>query len=87
MSSVVFRDGIPAAPDQVFGLSERDYATGRLTSSQAYVVTFQFPPTKATEAFEAVAIDAMLELREAWELEAGNEFHLEVMALRTLSDE
>jgi hypothetical protein len=89
MSSLVFADGIPAAQDQVFGLSERDYTTGLLTSVKAYVVTIQFPPTVATEDFEAVAIEAMLELRAAWELEAaGNDFlRLEVMAQRSLSDE
>jgi len=86
-------DGTPVVVTDIFGNAVRDESSGLLSSAQSYIVSIALPEDDddndetITFDFEEKALDAILDLRDKWEADSDNAFHVEVIADRSFSDE
>ena len=87
LSARTYPDGRPVSETDLYGYPLRDQ-NDLLVSAQLLVFIIDFPDTDEVESFESDALDVILDgLREDWQAEEGNKFHLEVQAWRSFGDE
>jgi Niemann-Pick C1 protein len=91
MSSPVFPNGAPVDIDTILGRVVRDNDSGLLVSAESYAVLVRLPGEDATkdlaEDVEKKALDALLDMRDAWLAEEGNDFALQAFGTRSFADE
>jgi Niemann-Pick C1 protein len=87
MSSPYYPDGTEVDVPWILGNSEEN-EDGTLTFAQLYIARIDLPDVEnLAEDFETVALDNVLDLKDAWETEPNNAFRLEVAAERSFEDE
>jgi hypothetical protein len=86
MSAEKYPDGEPVAEKDIMGIPER-YINGTLQSAQAYILKIGFPDNGSSEKFENKALDAILDLDDAWRAESNTNLRVEVAADRSFEDE
>jgi hypothetical protein len=86
LSRFFYPDGRPVDHEEILGNPEFS-DDNLLSSTQMYVTWIDLPFTDKGADVEAIAVDRILSLQEAWDAEDGNVFHLELFAARSFSDE
>jgi len=86
VSSQTFPNGSPVDIKAIMGNAIRG-DDDILISVDSYFLTIQLPEEYASAEFEKKALDDLLDLRDAWAAEAGNDFVLSIFADRSFSDE
>eukprot|EP00980_Cylindrotheca_fusiformis_P022918 scaffold9921_cov95-Cylindrotheca_fusiformis.AAC.1 len=87
VSALEYPDGTPVDEMQIMGNVERD-ADGKIVSAQTFIINIAIPEVedKALDVEEKM-LDNLLDLQDQWDVEAGNEFRLEVFGKRSFDDE
>jgi hypothetical protein len=86
MSAEKYPDGEPVAEKNIMGFPER-YVNGTLQSAQSYILRIELPDNDDSEKFEKKALDAIIDLDDAWQAESNTNFRVEVSAYRSFEDE
>jgi len=86
LSTISYPDGSLVDTQAIIGTPTFDQS-GILTSGQILLNQIYLPVIDEAETFEELAIERILELQEQWKSESSNEFHVEVFAERSFSDE
>ena len=84
LSMKEYPDGTPVSDSDIFGYAVRD-ETGKLVSTQSFILSIDFPETETAEEFETDALDAVLDLADLWDKKGP--LRLEVIAERSIDDE
>jgi hypothetical protein len=86
LSAKYYPDDRPVAEKNIMGFPKRD-SDGTLTSALSYIVKINFPDTDQAEKLESKALDTILDLNDAWKVESGITFRVEIAAARSFEDE
>jgi hypothetical protein len=86
MSAEKYPDGEPVSEKDIMGFPER-YVNGTLQSAQSYLLRIEFPDNDVSEKFEKKALDAIIDLDNAWQAESNTNLRVEVAADRSFEDE
>jgi hypothetical protein len=86
LSAKNYPNDMPVSEKNIIGFPERK-SDGTLTSALSYVVKINFPDTDQAERLESKALDAILDLSDAWKAESGIPFRVEIAADRSFEDE
>lgn len=86
MSAEKYPNGEPVAEKDIMGFPER-YVNGTLQSAQSYILRIEFPDNDDSKKFENKALDAIIELDDAWQAESKTKLRVEVAADRSFEDE
>jgi hypothetical protein len=86
MSAEKYPDGEPVAEKDIMGYSER-YMNGTLKSAQSFIVWIEFSDNDDSEKFEKKALNAIIDLDDAWQVESNTNLRVEVSAYRSFEDE
>jgi hypothetical protein len=86
MSAEKYPDDEPVAEKDIMGYPKR-YVNGTLESAQSYILKIELPDNSASKKFEDKALDAIIDLDNAWQDESGTNLRVEVAADRSFEDE
>jgi hypothetical protein len=86
MSAENYPDGEPVAEKDIMGFPER-YVNGTLKSAQSFILRIEFPDNDNSEKFEKKALNAIIDLDDAWQAESNTNLRVEVSADRSFEDE
>jgi len=86
MSADAYPNGAPVEVGLIMGRAIVG-DDGILVSAESFVISVALPDENDAEDVEKVALDALLDVQDAWFADEGNDFVLQVFATRSFSDE
>ena len=81
-----FPDETPVDRTTIFGNGVFNNVTGEVTA-EAFFAIIRLPDTDDAKTFEADSLELLGELKDLWETEANNPYHVEYFSDRSIADE